>query len=228
MDITAFLPCRRGSQRVPNKNIRPFADHQYGLIQIKLDQLLATPKINQIVLSTNDQAILDFAQSLANPRLHVHQRDDLLGSSETSTDELVAHALDLIPEGHILWTHVTSPFFSSAHYCQVLDAYEQSLEDGFDSLMTVSVIHGFLWNSESPINYDRNVEKWPRTQTIAPVYEINSAVFLNSSDNYRTLHDRIGKHPFLYKTDKLIGFDIDWPEDFLLGECIAKTGVASL
>ena len=41
--LTLFLPCRRGSERVANKNTRPFADHPGGLLGVKLDQLEALP-----------------------------------------------------------------------------------------------------------------------------------------------------------------------------------------
>ena len=33
--ITAFLPCRKGSQRIPDKNVKPFAGIEGGLLKIK-------------------------------------------------------------------------------------------------------------------------------------------------------------------------------------------------
>lgn len=222
--ITAFLPCRKGSQRIANKNIKPFAEFNHGLIEIKLKQLLVVDEIDSIILSTNDEAIIAFAAALDNKKIKIHKRKDILGGSETSTDAVISHASELIEEGHILWTHVTSPFFSNRHYQQAIDLYLKALNEGYDSLMSVSVIHGFLWNKDHPINYDRSKEKWPRTQTIDPIYEINSAIFINSSENYKKLNDRIGLRPYLLETEKITGFDIDWPEDFVIAESIAKAG----
>ncbi|EMK6729028.1 acylneuraminate cytidylyltransferase family protein, partial [Vibrio cholerae] len=103
-----------------------------------------------------------------------------------------------------------------------------ALEKGYDSLMTTTLIHGFLWNEDTAINYDRSQEKWPRTQTIEPVHEINSGVFLNSAENYQKFDDRIGSKPFLYTMDKITAHDIDWHEDFIIAEAIAKNGLAKL
>lgn len=226
--MTCFLPCRAGSQRIVKKNIKPFASNEYGLIQIKLRQLLAAERIDEIVLSTNDADILAYAESLNDSRLRLHRRVEELSSSDTSTDQLVAHALELIPEGHILWTHVTSPFITAKHYDEVIQTYVDQQKQGYDSLMTTTAIHGFLWQDEKPINYDRAIEKWPRTQTLKPVHEVNSGAFLAPSDIYRELDDRIGKRPYLYAMDKFTSFDIDWPEDFVIAECLVEKGLVAL
>ncbi|MGE6512609.1 cytidylyltransferase domain-containing protein [Vreelandella aquamarina] len=226
--VTCFLPCRAGSQRVVRKNIKPFAGHEYGLIQIKLCQLLAAEKIDEVVLTTNDADILAYAESLDAPRLRLHHRTEELSSSATSTDQLVGHALELIPEGHILWTHVTSPFITAKYYDDVIQAYFDQQKKGYDSLMTTTSIHGFLWQDEKPMNYNRSIEKWPRTQTLKPVHEVNSGAFLAPSDLYRELDDRIGKRPYLYTMDKFTSFDIDWPEDFVIAECLVEKELVTL
>lgn len=228
MSVTVFLPCRKGSQRIPNKNIKPFAGYEMGLLEIKISQLLAVNEIDEILLSSNDGAILEYGYKMRNSRLKVHERDDSLGSSETSTDDVIKLASSLVREGDVLWTHVTSPFFTSFDYMNAIKKYNEMLSEGYDSLMSVSVVHGFLWNKNKPINYDRNVEKWPRTQTIEPLYEINSAIFINSSKNYDLYQDRIGKKPFLYETEKVCGFDIDWPDDFMIAESIASSGIIKI
>ena len=61
------------------------------------------------------------------------------------------------------------------------------------------------------------MEAW---QTIKPLHEINSAVFLSSSENYYNANDRIGEKPFLYVLDKIQSFDIDWEEDYKIAEMI--------
>ena len=226
--VSCFLPCRAGSQRVLRKNIKPFAGFEYGLIQVKLQQLLASEIIDEVVLTTNDDDIIAYAKSVNTNKLRIHKRVENLSSSATSTDQLVAHALELITEGHILWTHVTSPFITQKHYDQVIRVYRDQLENGYDSLMTTTAIHSFLWQNEQPMNYDRAVEKWPRTQTLEPIQEVNSGVFLTSTEVYRQLDDRIGHRPYLYELDKLTSYDIDWPEDFVVAECMAEKGLVRL
>jgi len=226
--ITAFLPCRAGSERVPQKNIKRFCNYDFGLIEIKLNQLDQVEGIDEIILSTNDANILKYAETLNIEKLRLHTRDEQLSSSQTSTDQLINHALDLIPEGDILWTHVTSPFVTNKHYDKIISCYKGKKEEGYDSLMTVNEVYSFLWQDGKPINYDRNLEKWPRTQTLKLVNEVNSAVFLASSEIYKKQKDRIGSNPYLYKLDKVVSHDIDWPEDFIIAECMVEKGIASL
>ena len=226
--ITCFLPCRAGSQRVVKKNTKPIADYRCGLIQIKLCQLLESEAIDEVVLSTDDAEILAYGDSLNEPRLRLHRRIESLSSNITSTDQLVAHVLDLVSEGHVLWTHVTSPFITAKHYDEIIRTYLEMRGVGYDSLMTTTEIHGFLWMNGKPINYDRNNEKWPRTQTLDAVHEVNSGAFVAPAEVYRELNDRIGRRPYLYAMDKLEGFDIDWPEDFTIAECLLKNALVKI
>jgi len=226
--VICFLPCRKGSERVPKKNIKPFAGFSNGLIELKLRQLFECELIDKVVLSTNDDEILEYASSLAEDRLILHKRADHLASSKTSTDELVAHALSLIPDAHILWTHVTSPFITGSVYKDIISRYFGAINDGSDSLMTTTLLHAFLWQDGKAMNYDRGVEKWPRTQTLKPVHEVNSGAFIAHSEIYRSLDDRIGNAPYLYGMDKIISHDIDWPEDFVIAEALAEKGLVQL
>lgn len=226
--ITAFLPCRAGSERVPKKNIRPFASCERGLVENKLSQLISCRVIDKIILSTNDNEIISFASTLNEPKLSIHRRSELLSSNGTSTDDLINHAHELIPSGHIFWTHVTSPFVNATICEKIVELYFLFLSKGYDSLMTTTLFRGFLWNELGPVNYNRNIEKWPRTQTLTPLYEVNSAVFLASSNVYAQNLDRIGNSPYLYQLDRFIGHDIDWEEDFLIAEQFLKSNLVSL
>jgi len=205
-----------------------FADYQNGLVELKLKQLLSSTLIDEIILSTNDEEILEYAESLGSRKIRIHKRLEALSSSATSTDDLVSHALQLIPDSHILWTHVTAPFINGYDYDIIISEYLRSLASGYDSLMTTTVIHSFLWNADGPINYDRNIEKWPRTQTLPAVHEVNSGVFLSHSRIYKMFGDRIGQKPIFHPLDKIRGFDIDWPDDFSLAECMVSAGLAKL
>jgi|SRR5690606_1999316 len=228
MRVSCFLPCRAGSERVPKKNIKPFADFKQGLIEIKLQQLNVCDQVDQIVLSTNDEEIIRYANSLSSKKLKLHIRDEHLSSSATSTDELVKLAHDATDGEHIIWTHVTSPFYSADLYGSAIKRYFSALSEGYDSLMSVKELRSFIWDDNGPLNYDRCIEKWPRTQTLKPLYEVDSGVFINSKKNYESLDDRIGRKPYLLVSPGNSGFDIDWPEDFSLAESMLINGVASV
>lgn len=219
MNIAVFLPCRAGSERVKDKNTRPFASYPLGLVQLKIEQLLRCEFVRRICLSTNDPKVIGVAAGFSDSRIDIDHRPDPLCSSLASTDDLVRHAAGLFQDDEmILWTHVTSPFVGPEVYQDAIRVYEAKLEEGYDSLMSVSEIRKFVWDAQGPVNYDRTVEKWPRTQTLPVLYEINSAIFISSRQNYVKHSDRIGRRPFLLPLDQWSALDIDWEDDFLLGE----------
>lgn len=224
--ITAFLPCRKGSQRIPDKNIKPFAGIEGGLLKIKLDQILQSSKIDRVVLSSNDERILEYAEKLNEARIIIDHRPEHLGASSTTTDSLITYVPSLIEEGHILWTHVTSPFMESSDYDTLINAYFNGLDKGYDSLMTVLKLQGFIWDKNSPISYQRDVLKWPMTQNIEPLYEVDSGAFISSVENYSRYQDRIGNKPFLYEQGKMKSIDIDWPDDFTFAEDLWKKSLS--
>ncbi len=217
--VIAFLPCRQGSQRVKNKNIKPFSGIEKGLIYIKLTQLLKVEKIKQIVVSTNDIEVKRIAETFKNSKIIIDNRSEELASSETSTDDLIKYVPHIINSGIVLWTHVTSPFVDENIYNDMIEKYFEN-KDKVDSLMSVTKLQKFLWNNHEPINYDRSIEKWPRTQTIEPIYEINSGVFIANIDIYKTLEDRVGNKPYLYELSEKEAFDIDWEDDFDIAEVL--------
>lgn len=216
-----FLPCRMGSQRVPHKNTRVFAGVEGGLLRIKLEELLKVEMVDEIILSSNDDEVLRIGEEMHSDKVRVLRRPEELCASSTSTDEVVEYVAGLIEYGTVIWTHVTSPFLSAATYDDMLRKYYAHLDE-FDSLMSVNKIQTFLWDDKHPVNYDREVEKWPRTQTLKPLYEVNSGVFIADAEIYHQRKDRIGARPQLYETSQLESIDIDWPEDFEFAEQLYK------
>lgn len=217
--VDVFLPMRAGSQRVPNKNTRIFAGIEGGLCKIKLQQLLKCDRIGTIFVSTNDPRVEEISKSFNSNKIKVVKRPDPLATSSASTDNLIRYVPSIVPDGHILWTHVTSPFIGSDIYTKIINKYFKNLTQ-FDSLMTVTKIQKFIWNDDQPINYDRNQEKWPRTQTIRPLWEVNSGAFLTSKSIYEKNIDRIGNNPYLFELTEETAFDIDWLPDFKLAESL--------
>lgn len=223
--ITAFLPCREGSQRVKRKNVKTFAGINGGLTKIKIEQLVKCDEIDKIIVSTDDADVISICKEVLSNNKKPYEiivRPKYLATSETSTDDLIKYVSEIITEGEILWTHVTSPFVTSEIYSEILKTYQKvKKEDQLDSLLTVTKHQKFFWDSNAqPINYNRDFEKWPRTQTMKELYEVNSAVFLSNIDSYKNLNDRVGKNPYMYELNNFQSLDIDWEEDFELAELV--------
>lgn len=220
--VNVFLPMRAGSERVPKKNTKTFAKVYGGLCKIKLEQLIKCDLVETIFVSTNDPEVIDISNGMNSKKIKVILRPNELASSSTSTDDLIRYVPEIMPDGHILWTHVTSPFIGPDIYKKIIETYLKNL-GYFDSLMTVTKIQKFIWNESEPVNYDCNVEKWPRTQTIDPLWEVNSGAFLTSKVTYEYNKDRIGDKPYLFQLSGEVAFDIDWLPDFKIAEALYHT-----
>jgi CMP-N-acetylneuraminic acid synthetase len=223
MKVICFLPCRAGSERVKDKNTRQFAGVEGGLLKIKLDQLIRCPLIDTIVISTDDPKVIDVSKQYGN-RIRIDNRPSELATSETSTDDLIKYAARIIREPHILWTHVTSPFAGEELYTRAINDYFRLIKTGkYDSLMSVTPIRVHIWNREgNPVNYTREGLRWPRSQQVEPMFEVNSAIFINSRDNYIKYGDRIGLKPYLFEMERTDSLDIDYEDDFILAESIFR------
>lgn len=59
--ITAVIPIRSGSQRVRNKNLRPFAGTT--LMENKIEMLLKVPELDSIVVNTNSEEAINIVNN---------------------------------------------------------------------------------------------------------------------------------------------------------------------
>jgi CMP-N-acetylneuraminic acid synthetase len=58
--FTAIIPVRAGSRRLPNKNIMPFWGK--NLLTYKIEQLLKVDEIENIVVSSDSDQMLEMAE----------------------------------------------------------------------------------------------------------------------------------------------------------------------
>jgi CMP-N-acetylneuraminic acid synthetase len=225
--ISAVLPIRAGSQRVLNKNTRPFGPYPFGLTELKIKQLLRVKALDEIVVDTDVPEITDILDRLKGAgedvsSIRVERRDPKFAESSTSTDDLIKHIAPKIKTKNVVWTHTTQPFADDNVLTKAIAFYFQYLEKGYDSLMSVTSLKTFIWDRTGPVNYSRDLEKWPRTQTLPEWYIVNSAVFITDIKRMKKTGDRIGQNPYFYVLDPMQGLDIDEEGDFKFAESIIR------
>ena len=223
LNIAFYLPVRAGSERVKNKNTRPFAGIDGGLLANKLRQLSEMKLASEVILSTNDPACMDIAKGFVGrfAGLRIIKRPDALCSSSTKLEDVIRYVYGITDAEHILWGHVTTPLVNASIYDEAIRVYEKALAEGYDSLVSVNKFQNFLLNGEGKMVNNDTLLEWPRTQDLTPLYEINHAIFLCSRALYKQGR-RTGKRPKLFSFDKLRSHDIDWEEDFIVGEQLYK------
>ena len=221
--IAFFLPTRKGSERVKNKNTRPFAGIEGGLVENKVRQLLASKKIDEIIFSSNDDECIAVAEKYEGyGRMKIIWRPDSLCLGTTNLQDLISYVPTVTEAEHILWGHVTTPLVGAEDYDNAIDCYFNRIGEGYDSLVGVCELKNFLLNSNGKLINNTTAIPWPRTQDLAPLYEINHTMFIANRGIYIKDRNRLGVKPYLYVMDKLKGQDIDWPEDFKVAELLCR------
>lgn len=223
--IAFFLPTRKGSERVRNKNTKPFAGIKGGLIENKIKQLIETKLLDEIILSTNDEMCIDIVAKYANidNRIRIIPRPEDLCQSTTNLQDLICYVPQITDAAHIMWGHVTTPLAGAEQYDAGIQLYFNKLNEGYDSLVGVKELRNFLLNKNGQLINNTTDIPWPRTQDLEPLYEINHTMFLAKREIYIDLKNRIGKNPVLNVMDEIHSFDVDWPEDFVIAEMIYKS-----
>jgi CMP-N-acetylneuraminic acid synthetase len=229
LPVHAFIPCRKGSQRVINKNTRPLPGFPGGLLELKLRQIAASKELASVILSTDDPCCVEVARgceaSLGKPIAIVDRPPEY--AIADSLDAFVLHVADIMPPGDVAWLHVTSPFFDAAEIDRAIVAYRQAVERGeADSLMGVTKVQTFIWADGRCISHDRSIAKWPQTQDLKPFYAVNSTIFLIDRDTMAATGDRITDRVHLHEVDPHPAFDVDWPSDFEFVENVLQTRAA--
>lgn len=217
--ISFFLPTRKGSERVINKNTRPFAGIEGGLVENKIKQILAAKRIDEIIFSSNDEKCLEVAQKYtSDSRMKIIERPEELCLSSTNLQDLICYVPTITDAEHILWGHVTTPLAGAEEYDRAIEKYLYNLSAGYDSLVGVTELKNFLLNKEGQVINNTTDIPWPRTQDLEVLYEINHTIFLAKRDVYIEQKNRLGKKVLLHVMDEICSKDIDWEDDFRIAE----------
>src|SRR6056297_2846306 len=99
--VPVVLPCRAGSQRILDKNTRPFAGNPHGLLGVKLDQLARCRRVASLVVTTDDPLVMEIAAAHADRipyPVHVIPRPEALAVSGT-LDDFVAYIPTIVDPG---------------------------------------------------------------------------------------------------------------------------------
>lgn len=89
-DITAIIPARGGSKRIPGKNVRPFLGTP--IILRVIQTLKSLPEVGRVVVSTDDRHIA----LLVGEECEVLDRPPSLADDHTPTWPVVAHAIEAL------------------------------------------------------------------------------------------------------------------------------------
>lgn len=209
--ITALVPMRHHSQRVPGKNYRLLAGKP--LYQHIIGTLLAVPRINQILVDTDSQLIINGLHQNF-PQVKVIERPDTLRADTISMNEILLYDTAQVEADFYLQTHSTNPLLRPE---TISKAIQTLLADypTHDSLFSVTRLQTRLYDQYGhALNHDPNILL--RTQELPPVYEENSCLYIFTGANLARRRNRLGERPLMFEIDADEAWDIDEELDFAI------------
>ena len=210
--ITAFVPMRHSSERVPGKNYRSFAGKP--LYHHIITSLLNCPEISQVCIDTDSPAIIEDS-SKNFPSVKILHRPEHLRDGAIAMNKVLLNSVSQVSSELYLQTHSTNPLLRPETISKAIKQFLN--EPKYDSLFTVTRLQTRLYDQNGEaINHDPNVLL--RTQDLPPVFEENSNLYIFTEQILRERNNRIGYNPMLFEIDRDEAWDIDEEIDFRIAE----------
>jgi CMP-N-acetylneuraminic acid synthetase len=220
--ITALVPMRHHSQRVPGKNYRLLAGKP--LYQHILTTLNACAEIDAIVVDTDSPVIAEGIRE-SFPAVKVLERPEHLRADTIPMNEILLYDTSQAPSDLYLQTHSTNPLLRGETISAAIQALLASYP-AFDSLFGVTRLQTRLWDQLArPINHNPAILL--QTQDLPPVYEENSCVYIFSRQTLETRRNRLGERPYMFPIERAEAWDIDEELDFLVVDLLLKNRLSA-
>ena len=209
-----FIPIKKESERVPNKNFRDF-----GGVPLYMHTLNKF-KDYEVFVNT-DCAFLKVPDNVT----FIERKEELCGHDVSVNLLIKDFLLDYVEDEDeiIFQTHVTSPFLSTKTIDYLTKFYKKnSRYINIDSYFSVNDLTQRMWgmnktNCLLPLNHDPR--KLLPTQKLDTVYLENSAFYMFTKKSFLKRDNRIGLNASIYSVKFPEYLDIDTEDDFKL--CLA-------
>ena len=213
-NLVAVVPARKGSQRVKNKNFKPFCGK--NLLTHKIEVLKKINQIDEIIINTDSDEAIKIAKDLG---VSFKRREKYYANSECTNSEFWSHIAETTDSSLIMFTNCTSPLVKEETYVKIIDSFGASKSSN-DSINTVTEIKEYLYLDNKPLNF--NPSKAPNSQNLPEIVKLNFAVNILSKEHMFKRKSLIGNKPLFYKLDDIEGFDINSNYEFEFAEYLFK------
>ena len=232
----AFVPARAGSERVPQKNVRPLAGHP--LLAYAIETALQSGVFARVVVSTDSEDIADVARWYGADVPFLRPPEY---ATATSPDiEWLSFTLERLPESYDLFAIIraTNPFRGPDVVRRGLEQLLATPEaDSLRAVQRVKEHPGKMWvldeqgRTMRPLLDQSQLEvAWHagQYQALPEVYVQNSALEIAWTRAVGDTGTREGRVVTPYLTQGHEGFNVDDEEDWERAERLLASGTASV
>lgn len=217
LSIAALVPMRHHSQRVPGKNYRLLAGKP--LFHHVIESLLAVPEINEIVVDTDSEPVMESLQKYF-PQAKIINRPEYLRADDVPMNDILIHDTEQVKADFYLQTHSTNPLLKPETILRAIQLLITNYPT-YDSLFSVTRLQTRLYDQHgNAINH--NPRELIQTQDLPPVYEENSCLYIFNRENLLAQRHRISDRPLMFEIDADEAWDIDEELDFEICDFLLK------
>lgn len=222
--VTALIPARGGSKRLPGKNIKSLCGKP--LIAWSIEVALASKYIDRVVVSTDDEAIKQVSEQFGAEVPFL--RPSILANDTASSFEVVKHTIDFLkinqPNQLIVLLQPTSPLRLTEEIDQALEFFINKKAKGVVSISETE--HSPLWtntlpDSSSMLDFIRPEAQGKRSQDLPKFYRLNGSIYIYETcsllEQEKFFFD---KDVYGFITSSETSVDIDTALDFMIAETI--------
>jgi len=211
-----FIPARKGSKRLVNKNILPFCGNPLIAYSIAFAKFC---KLDKIIVSTDDEQIADISMKLG---AEILMRPKELASDYATTASAATHCIDSLFEKNFfvevfVTLQPTNPLRYPSLFSDALNEFNTKL---YDSVISVTLnehkLGRVVKTKFQPLSYIPGT----RSQDLDALHYENGLIYLTKSENVLN-EDLFGNNIGTTISDKIYGgTDIDTLLDFQIAEQI--------
>ena len=180
--VLGLIPARGGSKRLPRKNLSPLRGRP--LIAYTIEAGLASPFLDELLVSTDDAEIAEVARSYGAKAPFL--RPAALALDHSGTFEVIQHALEYCRGrqqhfDYLVYLQPTSPLREAEDINEALRLLRQKEADAVISVAQPD--HTPLWcntlpESLSMTGFLREEVKNKRSQDLESYYRLNGAIYI--------------------------------------------------
>lgn len=218
-EVTAIIVVRKGSVRVPQKNLLPLGKE--NLLSRKIRQLKFCKNVSRVVVGSDSDEMLKVA--LAAGAEIIRRPDFYCDEQKATANDMIKNMCELIrPTDIVVWSHCTNPLLSSKTYDDAIQAYWDN-QNEYDSLLSVVRFQEHLWGDDKkPLNYNPYAEKHIPAKELPPYYMQDGGIFIQPYEQMLKNHYFFGKKPYLFEIPDDEFLDINNKRDYLLAKAIIE------
>ena len=206
--LCAVIPAKGKSGRLPNKNILDF--HGNPLIVHKIKQLQNVKKIDEIIVSSDSDEILELAKKNGCTAIKRPTRFTL---DEVNISEFFSYIGDVIKHDNMLWACCTSPTVDEGIYNEAISSFEKNVPENYDSLITTYRFQHYLFDEDGPFNFDIG-ENHKYSQNLPHFDLFTNGAIISPLKKVSDWKSNFGSNPYRLELDQYYSLDIDTKTDF--------------